>query len=377
MDLIKNKVSDQAFIDLMYKNFKAGYGVTSSKLVRDKNGIPQGNVLSPLLANIYLHELDTFMEHIKEKYNKGIRRRANPEYTKMIRTGKVDRSKIIHPLMRNDNKFIRVQYIRYADDFIIGINGSKETAALIREEINQFLKNRLNLDLNLSKTIISHTTKDGANFLGYKIFNTPFEKQPLRYNLRKGVKKLIRITPRMQITAPVDTIAKRLKDKGFCVNKSTPTRNGKYVYLTHNQIINIFKRIENGLLSYYKLASNYGRMAARVHYILKYSCILTLTSKYRLRTKKRTISKMGLDLSRHPDNIGGISYDTPSYAKPKLNKNNSNIPINRDPMEIISTYSRFIERGRRELIAPCFACGSEEKVEIHHIKHLKKGKSRD
>jgi len=93
-------------------------------------GTMQGRTLSPILANIYMMTFDAWIEEtLIKKYTKGKRKRANPAYSKMIRGGKVtDHS--IPSLMANDQNFIRLHYVRYADDFLLGLNGPNESPKL-------------------------------------------------------------------------------------------------------------------------------------------------------------------------------------------------------------------------------------------------------
>jgi hypothetical protein len=160
------------------------------------------------------------------KYSIGKRKRANPEYTKMIRYyGKaVDKS--IRTTIDKDLAYGRVYYVRYVDDFILGIIGSKETCGIIKTEIKSFLSERLKLSLNTDKTKITHSTTDKALFLGYQICCTPIEKMRIGYNA-KG--KLVRNTTRAILLAPVSRIVEKLKEKGFLNSKNMPTRNGRYI----------------------------------------------------------------------------------------------------------------------------------------------------
>ena len=67
-----------------------------------------------------------------------------------------------------DTKYIKIKYIRYADDFLVGITGSREMAEEVREEIGKFLRDKLRVELSMEKTHITHISK-GVPFLGYVI----------------------------------------------------------------------------------------------------------------------------------------------------------------------------------------------------------------
>ena len=65
-----------------------------------------------------------------------------------------------------DENFRRVYYVRYADDFVVGITGPRRFAQQIKNEVENFLRETLLLDLSRSKTKISHLEKDSIYFLG-------------------------------------------------------------------------------------------------------------------------------------------------------------------------------------------------------------------
>lgn len=72
------------------------------------------------------------------------------------------------PYVYNDSNYKRVQYTRYADDFIIGVIGSKADAEAIKKDVKIFLQKALKLEMSDTKTKVTHTG-NRARFLGYDI----------------------------------------------------------------------------------------------------------------------------------------------------------------------------------------------------------------
>lgn len=374
VNLLETKIADQAFIDLIYKYLKVGYGESSNKITRMSLGISQGGVLSPILANIYMTPFDEWIEnYLIPKYTKGKRKKANPAYTKMIRSGKVtDHS--IHSLQSHNRNFIRLHYVRYADDFIMGLNGPKIYCEQIVKECRIFLFEQLKLTLNVEKTKITHSQLDSAKFLGYRVYKTKLSKMKIAYN-SKG--KLTRRTTNTVLDSPIDQLVEKLKQRGYANKKGSPTRNGRFINHLLYDIVEHYKMVERGILQYYKLASNYGRVAARIHYILKYSCALTIASKMKLTTLRRVFNKYGKNLNIKNESGKVItSYPTVNYRRPK--KFIMTPILNYSSLEAyVDQYDRRVQRGRKDLKGPCTLCGSNEKVEIHHVRKLSKIKRKD
>lgn len=314
-ELLRKRIKDQAFIDLVYKYLKFGYGETKNDIIPMKIGVVQENILSPLLTNIYMTSFDDWMENILiPEFNLSLRKKTNSVYTKMIRKSKA-LDKTIRSTLRNDNLFKRLHYVRYANDFLLGVIGSYEDGVKIKMKIKEFLEKELKLNLNLDKTKIIHATKDAAIFLGYRIHQTQLKKMLIRYN---PVGKLTRRVTKLNLDAPVDIIVEKLEQNGFARKDGSPTRNGKFIHYTLYDIIEHFKEVERGILHFYGLANNYNRIAARVHYILKYSCALTLTSKMRLGTLRKVFKKYGKNLSiKNEDNVEIINYPPIKYSRPR------------------------------------------------------------
>jgi len=178
-----------------------------------------------------------------------------------------------------------------------------------------------------------------------------------------------RRVPRPGLDAPIREIVAKLSEKGYAKKNGNPTRNARFINFDLYNIISHYRMVERGILNYYSLANNYGNLAGRVHYILKYSCVLTIASKMRLYTKRKVFKKYGKNLSVKGNNDKIISYPTPSYKRPKFRKNVIKIY---DDSFIDKLHYR-LNRGRIDLKGPCMICDSMENIEIHHVKALRKG----
>jgi group II intron reverse transcriptase/maturase len=144
MKLLRRRVKDEKFLDLIWAFLRAG--VMERKLFKDtKKGTPQGGIISPLLANVYLHELDKYMEQ---------------KYTGLSASEKARRRRTL--------KLPNVTYTRYADDFVVLCNGTKEQAFALRDELRDLLENELRLTLSMEKTKVTHLN-DGFDFLGFNL----------------------------------------------------------------------------------------------------------------------------------------------------------------------------------------------------------------
>lgn len=361
VDLLRVKIKDQAFIDLIYKYLRTGYGETHQTISPMHIGVIQGGTISPILSNIYMSPFDEWMEELISDFNKGENRKLNPEYFRSYRTKSKD--KTIRSRLPNDVSFKRMYYFRYVDDFIIGIDGSKEDCLKIRKKIYDFLKEKLNLSLNLDKTKITHAEQDSAKFLGYVIHKTKLNKMKISRN-KNNI--LMRRVPRPILDAPISKVVIKLEQKGYAKN-GLPTRNSKFVNHQLADIVEHYKTVERGIFNYYSLASNYGRFTARIHYILKYSCVLTIASKMKLTTMRRVFRKYGKNLSIRRENGSFITYPAPSYAKP-----HKSLTIEYYRENFIDDLTSRLNRGRRDLNGVCTICGVTENIEIHHVKALRK-----
>ena len=178
-NILKERINDAKFIRLINKLLKAGYLDTDLNFFKTKLGTGQGSICSPILANIYLDKFDRCMESIIERDTKGSYRKQNPEYAKLryqLKKAKENKDgKAIKSLSKKlnsisasdmmDSNFRRIKYVRYADDFLIGVSAPKLYAIELKLEITNFLKDTLYLRLSDEKTKITNVKNNKAQFL--------------------------------------------------------------------------------------------------------------------------------------------------------------------------------------------------------------------
>lgn len=314
IDIMAERIKDSRFLRLIRKFLNAGY-IEDWKFHRTYSGTPQGGIISPILANIYLDKLDKYMKEYAQKFSIGIRRAHNPEYTaiqhalrkweyRLKRAATVEKRqeilnhikeierhrRTIHSRVDMDANFKRLRYERYADDFLIGVIGSKEDCRKIKQDIKNFLSEKLRLNLSDEKTLITHAASS-AHFLGYEIsvrcsqLPMPGKKKvPTRYNNGKIVLKIP---------------AGKIRDKLLEYNAmKIVVHNGKEVwkprarvYLRNNDDLEILLRYNaeiRGFYNYYALALNSGTIN-NLKYVMQYSMLKTFATKY--RTSKSAIIK--------------------------------------------------------------------------------------
>jgi hypothetical protein len=119
--------------------------------------------------------------------------------------------------IHNDENYRNCKYIRYADDFLIGILGPRTMAVEIRDRVNTFLKNELKINLNLEKTKITHIS-ESISFLGY-IFTR--RSLIVKQNYAGKIVKRKMTIPILDVNM-VKVIA-RLKEAKFCDGSGEPT----------------------------------------------------------------------------------------------------------------------------------------------------------
>lgn len=401
--LLRIKIKDEKFINLIWKFLKAGY-VDNWDFRNTYSGTPQGGIISPILANIYLNEFDKYMEKLKEKFDMGKVRRANPQWrsyeTKLYNLKKLHKdlwqtysqSQKENVILRKkewekqraeipysdplDNTYKRIQYVRYADDFIIGVIGSREDALMIKEDIANFLREGLNLELSHEKTLITHNSKK-VRFLGYEI---GIVKDNTVKRDKNGSKNRT-YNQKPELFLPSNVIRDKLLKLGVLEIDVGGRWSSKHkAEIKDNddlEIISLYNSQIRGLYEYYKLARNV-YMLQNFKFIMEYSMYKTFANKY-----KSSVSKVIKKYSVNGE--FGVTFQTKKGISTRFLYKEGfkrDLRVTKIHSGLDSTPNPFIYSARGSLIKrlladKCEWCGaSDVALEIHHIRKLKdlKGK---
>lgn len=399
--LLRKRIEDESFIQLIWKFLKAGY-MEQWTYNRTYSGVPQGSGVSPVLANIYLHELDKFMEEYAENFSRGQKRLINPEYNKSLkraayyrRMGKQmwedlspeqrkernrtlktleAKQRMLSPSLPLDDSYKRVQYVRYADDFIIGVIGSKADAEQIKQDVGQFLKDVLDLEMSDTKTKVTHTG-DRARFLGYDI--TVSRSQELKtstagYKLRSntGVVKLL--VPREKwVNKLLEYNAIKIKINENGKERFVALHRGKLVNLSDIEILTRYNAEVRGLYNYYAIANDSYKIG-RFANLMKYSMYKTFACKYKTNVREIKRRYCDGDLFTVPYETKTGTKTTTFYRDGFKRKETATKFDNVSELPQYTKYAKTNTLKQRVERHTCELCGKDcRNLEIHQVKKLK------
>ncbi|QRY55579.1 reverse transcriptase domain-containing protein [Sphingobacterium siyangense] len=396
ISILKERISDDRFIRLIRKFLNAGY-IEDWSFHKTYSGTPQGGIVSPLLTNIYLDRLDKYMKEYIAKFDKGEKRRASrvrmdfenarrrtvrklksveDESERAVLIQKIkaeDKERAMFPSCDEmDTDYKRLKYVRYADDFLIGIIGSKQDAKEVKEDIKNFLYEKLKLELSDEKTLITHT-EDSARFLGYEIFvrKSNAQRRDIAGRLRRTYGK------RVYLKLSTETMRDKLLDYGVLEFRY---QNGKEIWkpkcrsgLIFNddlEILDRYNREIRGFYNYFSIANNCSELH-NFRFIMEYSMYKTFAGKYKSSTRKINVKyrRNGKFTVRFTTKSGAVKeryfYDLGFRRKNPMT----------DAGFDIMPYSIF-DAGRTSLIdrlkaEKCEMCGATEKLVMHHVRKLK------
>ena len=341
--ILQEKIHDNQFTDLIDRLLKAGY-VEYGKSKPTLHGTPQGSTISPLLANIYLDKLDTFVaQTLIPRYTRRNRRTKYLQKTPMFRA--------------KTPNFRRLCYIRYADDFLIGFAGPRQAAQDVKRQLKEFLRSELNLELSEEKTLITHAYLDNAQFLGYEVERTVEEHtKPQKHaanELRLGV--------------PVKAVkerCERYKKQGKIVSRAELINDSDY------NIVSLFQSQYIGYIQYYVLAHN-THLLNELRWVMEKSLLKTLAEKH--KTSIRKLAKQCQKTIQTPYGpLTCFEIEVLHEKKPQLVRfGDTALRRKRRPIaEDHYMKCRHTELIDRLLTNQCEYCGSMGRVEAHHVRKL-------
>lgn len=387
--ILNKKITDRRFLNLIWKLLNAGYmdlhGVKRDSLI----GSPQGSLVSPILANAYLHELDSFVETLRTQLEKGKDKRRNPAYLRLLyqkrllverRKTRTKEFKQTIKQLRNtpskqvdDPDFVRIKYLRYADDWVIGVCGSHALAETIKQEIKTFLKESLKLTLSEEKTHITNARTEEASFLGTTIkIGSGGEAKVAQQTSQTGKTFHRRSTGWQTVMkAPLPRLIKRLSERGFCTKEGKPRSKTGWTNLDTDQIINLYSAVNRGIQNYYRFADNWSQLN-RIQYILELSLAKTLAHKLKI-TKTKVYKRFGKELAVVIEGKNGKPDRKISFYRNRDWKKIRDAfqSGKRSDIDLVNTAARM--RTRSKLGKPCCVCGETAgPIVMHHVRHIRK-----
>ena len=388
VSLLRKKIRDERFLNLIWKRLRAGYLDRREARHDSLAGTPQGGLASPILANVYLHELDEKVEEMSRQVERGGKRKQRNLLHKKLSERKLrlvkkgaTHTKEFRELVRqirsipavevNDPNFIRLKYLRYADDWLVGICGPRKLAEQVKQALKTFLSQRLKLNLSAEKTKITHARKEQAHFLGTRltIGREGIQRVVTTHNGSARPIKRRSTGSEMVMTAPRDELIKKLHTKGFCTAKGKPTTKLGWRHLDVDQILLLYHGLKRGIQNYYRFADNFAHLA-RIQYMLKFSLAQTLAAKYKCSVRQvfKRFGKIPTIIITAKD--GKRDRCIAFYNNSDGKKQRNGFQIGQATVELLRWSVSL--RSRSKLGMPCCVCRSSEQVEMHHVRHLRK-----
>lgn len=326
LKVLRKRIKDPQFLTLLHNLLRSGV-MENGTYTHNLKGTPQGGIVSPLLFNIYMFELDKFTVTLANKVLKNNTTKTgkrNPEYQR----NKYQKEKILKlyrnpQLTHSERKTIKKQlkkhiitsfktpsylisdlpksclFIRYADDWVFAFTGTYSEAKDYKKTISNFISSDLHMELDDEKTKITKYT-DSVQFLGFSLKMEEANKSKQKLVLTKSKGKYKRVhtrTTSKKINIRIDKkrLLKNLVQRGFCKPDLFPIGIRSWSLFSTFEIVTKYRQILVGLYGYYcKCDSSY--TLNQVSYILQYSCAKTIATREKI-TMKQVFTKYGMNLS--------------------------------------------------------------------------------
>jgi len=383
--ILRRRIKDRSLLQLIEEMLKAGY-IENWKYHETYSGTPQGGIVSPLIANIVLNELDKFIEdEIIPEYTNGKQRKFNMEYINLSKreqrarrrgdwkTAKKLRKQYtkLPSRLPNDAGFRRLWYARYCDDFILGLVGTKEEAQVIKGKIKVFLKG-IGLEMSEQKTLITHARSEKARFLNYHInlMDSTNKVSTIKNHAITGTHKRRTLNQQLYFSIPADVTQKwltKVEKRGHSHQRC------ELLNLSDYDIITTYEVELQGLINYYSRIDNLDQLR-HLRYRWKESLLKTLAAKHKAKT---AAIRRKYERFTNEKNEKLIGVEIQREQKKPLRAIFGKKPIQRHKGTVIKDKIQTIYIKRNELInrllaEVCELCGIKDvAIEGHHIRKLK------
>jgi len=376
--ILAENLRDNRFLRLLSTMLKAGY-VENWTHHATPSGAPQGGVVSPILSNVYLDRLDTFVETtLLSAYNRGERRQYNPDYARIASRLRGARARgdanQAHELEKQrrtvpygdpqDPHYRRLTYLRYADDFLLGFIGPKAEAEEIKDCLRAYLRDTLKLELSEDKTLITHARSTPARFLGYEI-QSQHRHDKLDHRGRRCVNDIV------ALRVPGDVVDQHCRRY---MRRGEPALRAELCHASDYAIVSKYQTEYRGLVQYYLLATNVHRLS-KLTYVMETSLLKTLAAKHRTTVNAAAQKYRATTETPHgPMKCLRVTVDR-GEEKPPLVAEFGGIPLRRVTAHTIVDAFPRIWMHRTDLLArmladECELCGWKGGCHVHHIRKM-------
>ncbi|MGH3874051.1 MAG: reverse transcriptase domain-containing protein [Pseudonocardiaceae bacterium] len=376
LSTIAEKIHDNRFLRLLRGMLTAGY-LEDWVWNATHSGAPQGGIASPVLSNIYLNRLDTFVETVLiPAYTRGETRAPNPAYPKVQelrgqarrRGDRAEARRLLRQLRVMPSKhptdpgYRRLRYLRYADDQLLGFTGPKAEAEEIKERLARFLRENLKLELSQAKTLITHARTRAARFLGYDIITQHSTR------ITRGRRA---VNGGIGLRVPRDVI--KAKSTPY-LRRGKPAHRSAWINQDDHTIVATYGATFRGIVQYYLLAGDVFRLN-RLQWVMETSMLRTLAAKH-----NSTVSKMAKKHKAKTETPAGtrtcFEARVERRGRQPLVARFGGIPLQRKKLAVLtdSQPSGAIyphrELIKRFLRGRCELCASTDDIHVHHVARL-------
>jgi hypothetical protein len=378
LETLSKQFHDGRFLRLIRELLNAGY-MEDWKFHETYSGTPQGGICSPVLSNIYLHQLDKYVtETLIPTFTKGLKRRSNQAYFNLLarasrlrKQGKREEAKYWKRQAQtmpsydpNDPGYRRLRYCRYADDILLGVIGPRSEAEEIKRQLGMFLQDTLKLELSATKTLITHARSEKARFLGYHIHT-------LHEDSQRDARSRRSLNGRIGLRIPEDVIEEKCRNlmRGHKVkHRPEMCQESDFTILT------TYQTEYRGVANYYRLAYNLTNLG-KWKRVMQQSLTKTLAAKFQIsvpQVYRRYRATLLVDGTRYQ----GLQVVRKREGKKPLVATWGGISLKWTIQATLKDQRQRIwnvrsELEQRLLAGMCEYCGATDQIQVHHIRALK------